>query len=363
MAPGELRDPDGVGPAGPLLDRRSLIAPEVERLLREAGRPRLRLRSWRWTTALAHGSALLLGCQGRYVGPGEETLLDLMVKLYPQGRHDRAARSYLALNALHRAGFRAPGRARVPRPYGCSPFWGFTLQERAGGTPWADRLLAGERERRRASRQAASWLLRLQRLPALDWPSPPEDEPARTQRHVDELALGHPEHAPALRAVGDEIVRRLDRSRPTTVAHGDYHPKNVLIDGDVVTVLDFDAAARRDVAFDPGYAIGQALVMPFFWRGAEALGPGADAASAFWEAYREGGGRAEEPGLTTYVARTVLQALHYASCIRQRSLAEGLGLWSRLISEWLDRGWSPAPGRRPCPAARGRPTPEGVSPA
>ncbi len=343
----EATDPDcaldtgRTPPTASLLDRRQVIAPEVTRLLSGAGLPHFRLLSWRWTTALAHKDALLLGCRGRYLDKtSAEVEIDFVVKLYPEARYERAVRSHRALIELHRSGFRAPGRLRVPRSYGCSPLWGFTLQERAAGTPWADRLLAGEQERRRASKQAALWLLRLQRSSALDWPWISGDEAARTRRYADELAILYPKQASILRAVADEIVRRLEQVRPVIAAHGDYHPKNVLIAGDIVTAIDFDAAACRDTAFDPGYAIGQTLIMPFFWRGIEAMSLGADAASAFWRAYQDGGGRAEEPRLTAYIARTVLQALHYACWIKRRRLTEGLALWPRLIAEWLGGGCS-----------------------
>src|SRR5579884_3970921 len=130
MGPHGVPSPGWTSPTAPLLDRRQIIAPEVTRLLRGAGRPHLRLLSWRWTTVLVHGNALLFGCRGWYLDrTSEETEIDFVVE-------------------LHRSGFRAPRRLRVPRPYGCSPLWSFTLQERAAGTPWADRLLAGERERR-----------------------------------------------------------------------------------------------------------------------------------------------------------------------------------------------------------------------
>ncbi len=348
MGPHGVPSPGWTSPTAPLLDRRQIIAPEVTRLLRGAGRPHLRLLSWRWTTVLVHGNALLFGCRGWYLDrTSEETEIDFVVKLYPEARYERAVRSYRALIELHRSGFRAPRRLRVPRPYGCSPLWSFTLQERAAGTPWADRLLAGERERRRASRQAALWLLSLQRSPALDWPPDPGDEVVRTRRYADELAMLYPQQASVLQTAADEIVRRLEQSRPVIAAHGDYHPKNVLIVGDVVTAIDFDAAACRDAAFDPGYAIGQALIMPFFWHGTEAMSLGADAASAFWKTYQDGGGKAEEPRLTTYIARTVLQALHYACWIKRRRLREGLAPWPRLIVEWLDGG---------CPQIHGAPS-------
>jgi aminoglycoside phosphotransferase (APT) family kinase protein len=335
-------------PTVPLLDRRQIVAPEVAGLLREAGRPHLRLLSWRWTTALVHGSALLFGCRGRYLDrTSEEREIDFVVKLYPEERYERAVRSYRALIELHRSGFRAPGRLRVPRPYGCSPLWRFILQERAIGAPWVDRLLGEEHERQRASRQAALWLLRLQRSPVLDWPPAPEDEVARTRRYAEELAMLYPKQAPVLQTAADEIVRRLEQSQPVIAAHGDFHPKNVLIAGDVVTAIDFDAAARRDPAFDPGYAIGQTLMMPFFWGGTEAMSLGADAASTFWRTYQDGGGKAEEPRLTTYIVRTILQALHYACWIKKRRLKEGLAPWPRLIAEWLEDG---------CPQIHGAPS-------
>ena len=82
----------------------------------------------------------------------------VLIKLYGS---DRGGNGHLALRSLWEAGFRAPARHRVPRPYGYSQERGALVQERVGGTPWADTLQVSGGPAA-ASRAAAEWLRRLQ---------------------------------------------------------------------------------------------------------------------------------------------------------------------------------------------------------
>jgi 5-methylthioribose kinase len=94
-------------------------------------------------------------------------------------------------------------------------------------------------------------------------------------------ARRHPDVADAIRT---EIDRIMDVSR--TLVHGDYSPKNVLVDrrsGAIPWVLDFEVAHWGDPAFDTAFMCNHLYIKSIYNHGAhEAY---ADAAARFWDAY------------------------------------------------------------------------------
>ncbi|MFB6360319.1 MAG: phosphotransferase family protein [Halobacteriales archaeon] len=91
----------------------------------------------------------------------------------------------------------------------------------------------------------------------------------------------HPDVADAIRA---EIDRVTDVHR--TLVHGDYSPKNVLLErngGPVPWILDFEVAHWGDPAFDTAFMLNHLCIKSVFnhERNAAYLG----AAEAFWTAY------------------------------------------------------------------------------
>ncbi|GAB6862800.1 phosphotransferase family protein [Haloplanus litoreus] len=94
-------------------------------------------------------------------------------------------------------------------------------------------------------------------------------------------ARRHPDVADAIRA---EIDRVLDTSR--TLVHGDYSPKNVLVDRADATVpwiLDFEVAHWGDPAFDTAFMLNHLYIKSIYNHGQHAAY--ADAADRFWDAY------------------------------------------------------------------------------
>jgi len=76
------------------------------------------------------------------------------------------------------------------------------------------------------------------------------------------------------------------RSRRFTIVHGDYSPKNVLVHGNRLILLDHEVIHWGDPSFDLGFALTHLLSkahhLPAMRRRF------ADAAVAFWSHYREG---------------------------------------------------------------------------
>jgi 5-methylthioribose kinase len=94
-------------------------------------------------------------------------------------------------------------------------------------------------------------------------------------------ARRHPDVADAIR---DEIDRIMGVSR--TLVHGDYSPKNVLVDrhgGTVPWILDFEVAHWGDPAFDTAFMCNHLYIKSIHNHADHAAY--ADAATRFWDAY------------------------------------------------------------------------------
>lgn len=249
-------------------------------------------------------------------------------------KHDRQPRAhsvFQVLRNLRDAGLSPPAPFRVPEPLGASRDGHLLAQEWVAGVPWADRLGGGQAQP--TSAQAAEWLVALQSLPL---PAAVSDAHlASIQRYGRELAAAHPPEAPAIRQLEAWLLEGLgSMPEPPVPSHGDLHPKNLLIDGDVVTAVDFDTFALREPAFDVGYAIGELLIMSLLRLGEEAAG--STAAAAFWFRYRELGGTASPQRVALHVGRTFLQSLHYELCVLRNARYELLRRWPGLAWEWMD---------------------------
>jgi aminoglycoside phosphotransferase (APT) family kinase protein len=72
-----------------------------------------------------------------------------------------------------------------------------------------------------------------------------------------------------------EELRRTAPSLPTVFSHCDYHPGNVLIDGEAVSVIDWSAARLAAPGFDVGLMRGDLTIIP-----------GGDAPDRFAAAYQ-----------------------------------------------------------------------------
>jgi UDP-glucose 4-epimerase len=249
---------------------------------------------------------------------------------------DRGRRAYDAMYTLRRAGFAPPSACRVPRPYGYSRERCSLVQEMSSGIPWADHLREGGASLREASIAAGVWLARLHRATVAAPEGALERDLREADRFVEELSRVYPAHALRLRSIAAEVSRRLRHAPPAAVpSHGDFHPKNVLIEDDAATVIDFDAYALREPAFDVAYALAQLSIMSSLRLGDP--GPGTEAGAAFLGAYAHDAGASRER-VASWVARAFLQSLHYELCVFGNGRVELLSLWLETAERWLDGG-------------------------
>lgn len=241
-----------------------------------------------------------------------------------------------ALRTLWDAGFRAPQTARVPRPYGYSAKWSVLIQEFVSGAPWVSFLGTDSDALRAASESSADWLLALQRSCV----SAPRREIEYERRYydlprfVDELVRLHPEYDASLRDVLERLEPELQLELPRLPSHGDFNPKNVLFAEGAATAIDFDTFGSREAAFDVGYAVAQLLVMSHLTVGD--VGPGRDAAVAFWARYVAEGGDAHFERVSVHVARTLVQSLHFELITLGTANAQVLDIWPELARTWLN---------------------------
>lgn len=89
--------------------------------------------------------------------------------------------------------------------------------------------------------------------------------------------------------VADAILTETDRiaSVRRTLVHGDYSPKNVLVDrsnGPVPWILDFEVAHWGDPAFDPAFMLNHLSIKSVYNHAQHA--DYIDAARSFWDAYQ-----------------------------------------------------------------------------
>lgn len=154
-----------------------------------------------------------------------------------------------------------------------------------GWTDWKVRLLAGHIDRRIArllghvlarwqnsTQDGAALGDRLRRYEAFDQ--------LRIDPYHRTVARRHPEQAAAIEAVIAEMA-----GRRRCLTHGDFSPKNVLVDprGDGVWIIDFEVAHLGDPAFDVAFLLSHLLLKSLHLpdRLEELAGCGLDFAAAW----------------------------------------------------------------------------------
>lgn len=120
------------------------------------------------------------------------------------------------------------------------------------------------------------------------------------------------------------------------VSHGDLHPGNVFLADDDVVAIDWDTAARREPAYDVGYALSQLIISPL--HAGMPLHLGVAAATRFWDAYVERGGAASAPRVAVLTARAFVQSLHFELVTYGNGRADVLDLWPQAALAVLRHG-------------------------
>lgn len=200
------------------------------------------------------------------------------------------------------------------------------LMTHAPGAPlaaWLDRPPAP----RPLARQAAEWLLRLHRVPAIRGD---ECLAPRAQADLDRMTAELSERLPTHSRRIDRLrhrLRDLDRKIPRhsmVFVHGDLHPRNLFVASTRLTAIDFDHAGMGDAAWELSYLVTQLEIMALRDGPPAQRATRRDRARRFGRellaAYRARAhhlGSAVEERLARSRALTLLESLHYDVAILQ----------------------------------------------
>lgn len=145
----------------------------------------------------------------------------------------------------------------VPQLYFSSPGEGYFGMEYlgAGFSNWKDLLLAGEFDIRHAE-LAAEILGEIHERTAANGAFLKQFDTTANfhQLRVEPYLLTTGSRNPALQAIFDSESRRIESTREALV-HGDFSPKNILISGDRMVLLDCEVAWYGDPVFDVGFLL------------------------------------------------------------------------------------------------------------
>ena len=101
----------------------------------------------------------------------------------------------------------------------------------------------------------------------------------RVNPYYRRIAEVHPE----LQAEIELLIATLPK-HAFTLVHGDFSPKNVLVSGSELMLVDFEVGHYGDPAFDTGFFLSH-LILKTIWS-AELRGDYAPLVQHFWQAYR-----------------------------------------------------------------------------
>lgn len=101
----------------------------------------------------------------------------------------------------------------------------------------------------------------------------------RTDAYYRTVARVHPDLQPHIQGLIDRML-----ARRSALVHGDYSPKNLLVDGSRLMLIDCEACHWGDPGFDTAFCLNHLLLKAQYRP--EWATRFLDAARAFWEAYR-----------------------------------------------------------------------------
>jgi 5-methylthioribose kinase len=163
----------------------------------------------------------------------------------------------------------------------------FAMNAAAGASVcWKDLLLNGEIRVETAERVGEL----LARIARVSWRAPVWESEFGDQTIFDQLRIDpyyratarrHPDLAPlAMRLIEESAARRV------CLAHGDWSPKNFLVDGASVMAIDFEVIHFGDPSFDSAFLLNHLALKSFYrpqWADLYA-----QAAVGFWATYLAG---------------------------------------------------------------------------
>lgn len=234
--------------------------------------------------------------------------------------------TFAFMRRLWDAGLGGGRASTIPEPIAYLDDLAILVQTEAPGRCLHEWLVAGDLGPARA---AGRWLggLHHTRLDGGDGELPADFEERKLSRYCDELSEVFPALAGRLPGVvGATLAALASVGEGVRVpTHGDYQPKNIYVDGEHVTVIDWDRAALACPARDVGHFIGQSLTMSYSKTGTFDRGRAWNA--AFLAGYGQVGVGTMPAGLSAYVARTLVEVLYYKLVVKPVADASFVPVW------------------------------------
>jgi hypothetical protein len=255
--------------------------------------------------------------------------VELVGKRYADGAEGEKA--FCLMQQLWEGGFGEGSRFKVPKPLCYLPDFKLLIQERAHGALLPKYLGRGDDAALARTRMVARWLAKLHQLETI-----PEgidsyaDDETSVRHFAYQLGERHPQLASRIEELASAICARIagagDLAR--TIVHGDFHPENIFVTQDRVTVIDFDNLCRSDPARDLGYIIAQMRAMVYFSTG---LLEAADRQIRVFLHVYLAATTSQEMGtlprrIAGFAARACLANMYYISCVLQNERLEALSM-------------------------------------
>jgi hypothetical protein len=259
--------------------------------------------------------------------------VQLVGKRYADGAEGE--KTFRLMQQLWSSGFGEGSRFRIPKPLCYLPDFKLLIQERAHGTLLPKYLGRGDGASFARIKMVARWLAKLHQLD--DMPQGIDsyaDDASSINDSAYQLGQRHAHLASRLEGLAAAICERIacPHGLALKTVHGDFHPENIFVSQDKVTVIDFDNFCRSDPARDLGYIIAQMRAMAYFSTG---LFHAADREiRAFLQDYLASTGGQEIGSMprriAAFAARACLANMYYISCVLAN---ERLDILSMLLTE------------------------------
>lgn len=261
-------------------------------------------------------------------GPKRRSV-ELVGKRYADGAEGEKV--FWMMQQLWKGGFGEGSRFKIPKPLCYLTDFKLLIQERAHGTLLPKYLGRGNDAALARAKMVARWLAKLHQLDVTpEGIDPCADDETSINNFAYQLGQRHPHLASQLEDLAFSICERIasPKGLSFTTVHGDFHPENIFVTQDGVTVIDFDNFCRSDPAKDLGYIIAQMRAMVYFSTG---LLEAADREiRAFLHVYLAATTSQEMgtlPGrIAAFAARTCLANMYYISCVLQNERLEALSM-------------------------------------
>jgi hypothetical protein len=152
---------------------------------------------------------------------------------------------------------------KISKPIAYFPDYNLMLASKANGIELGKMLMEGDASvLENYIIQAASWLAKLHNIDVRSGRAfSLETEEAKLRHWSEHLCFLYPDFAEKISNLFSLILdkeRSLD-SKCFGLIHGDYNPNNIFVDGNDITVIDFEQSCIFDPAFDLGYFIAKLI--------------------------------------------------------------------------------------------------------